>query len=164
VTRAATQYRQVPQDHHLMQEFQPLRVNSPLKKLIPVRLPSGRARLATRPLATGSAATKKTIGMVVVAALAANAAALLPVEITATRRRMRRWRAKVRLRGTPDMERTSLRGHATAPRNKCSKHGKPSQANRGPKKPGRPERLKGGVLFQSAQAKTAIDPTLQKNE
>ena len=50
-------------------------VNSPLKKLIPVRLPPGRARLATRPSLTGSSATTKTMGIVVVAALAANAEA-----------------------------------------------------------------------------------------
>ena len=46
-----------------------------LKKLIPVRLPPGRARLATRPSLTGSSPTTKTIGIVVVAALAANAEA-----------------------------------------------------------------------------------------
>ena len=51
--------------------------NSPMKKLIPVRLPPGRARLATRPSLTGSSATTKTMGIVVVAALAANAAAEL---------------------------------------------------------------------------------------
>ena len=45
--------------------------NSPLKKLIPVTLPPGRARLATRPSLTGSSPTLKTIGIVVVAALAA---------------------------------------------------------------------------------------------
>src|SRR6266508_2525712 len=60
---------------------------SPPKKLIPVRLPPGRARLATRPSLTGSSATLKMMGIVAVAVLAANAAALLPVEITATRRR-----------------------------------------------------------------------------
>ena len=48
-------------------------VNSVLRKLIPVRLPLGRAWLATRPSLTGSSATTKTIGIVVVAALAANA-------------------------------------------------------------------------------------------
>ena len=53
-------------------------VNSPLKKLIPVRLPPGRARLATRPSLTGSSPTMKTMGIVVVAALAANAAAVPP--------------------------------------------------------------------------------------
>src|SRR5262249_23538123 len=34
-------------------------VNSPVKKLTPVRLPPGRARLATRPSLTGSSATTK---------------------------------------------------------------------------------------------------------
>ena len=47
-------------------------VNSALKKLIPVRLPPGRARLATRPSLTGSSATLKTTGIVAVAALAAS--------------------------------------------------------------------------------------------
>ena len=45
--------------------------NSLEKKLIPVRLPPGRARLATRPSLTGSSPTLKTMGIVVVAALAA---------------------------------------------------------------------------------------------
>src|SRR5436190_1414168 len=40
--------------------------SSPVKKLIPVRLPPGRARLATRPSCTGSLPTPKTIGIVVV--------------------------------------------------------------------------------------------------
>src|SRR5262249_15279525 len=47
--------------------------NSSPKKLIPVRLPPGRARLATRPSVTGSSAARKTIGIVVVAAFAASA-------------------------------------------------------------------------------------------
>src|SRR5262249_48245979 len=56
--------------------------------LIPVALPPGRARLAIRPNLTGSSATPKTIGIVVVAALAAGAAVVKPgVAITATRRR-----------------------------------------------------------------------------
>src|SRR5262249_47826471 len=42
-----------------------------LKKLIPVTLPPGRARLATRPSLTGSSPMPKTIGVVAVAALAA---------------------------------------------------------------------------------------------
>ena len=45
------------------------------KKLMPVALPPGRARLATRPSLTGSSPTPKTIGIVAVAALAASAAA-----------------------------------------------------------------------------------------
>ena len=61
-----------------------------MKKLMPVRLPPGRARLATRPSLTGSSPTMKTMGIVVVAALAANAAAVPPVAaITATCRRTR---------------------------------------------------------------------------
>src|SRR5262249_51580457 len=44
--------------------------NSLVKKLIPVRFPPGRARLATRPSSTGSSPTPKTIGIVVVSALA----------------------------------------------------------------------------------------------
>ena len=56
-------------------------------KLIPVRLPPGRARLVTRPSPTGSSLTIKTIGIVVVAAFAANAVAgPWIVAITATRR------------------------------------------------------------------------------
>ena len=42
------------------------------KKLIPVTLPPGRARLATRPSGTGSSLTPNTTGMVDVAALAAS--------------------------------------------------------------------------------------------
>jgi GAF domain-containing protein len=42
----------------------------------PVRLPPGRARLATSPTSTGSAAMRNTIGMVEVAALAASADAV----------------------------------------------------------------------------------------
>src|SRR6516165_9252525 len=61
--------------------------NSPLKKLIPVRLPPGRARLATRPSLTGSWATIKAIGIVVVAALAAGAAVVALAAITVTCRR-----------------------------------------------------------------------------
>ena len=43
-------------------------------KLTPVTLPPGRLRLATRPTLTGSPPVAKTIGTVVVAALAASAA------------------------------------------------------------------------------------------
>ena len=41
---------------------------------MPVALPPGRARLATRPSLTGSSPTPKTIGIVAVAALAASVA------------------------------------------------------------------------------------------
>jgi hypothetical protein len=51
-----------------------LAVTSWRKKLMPVALPPGRARLATRPSWTGSSPTPKTIGIVAVAALAASAA------------------------------------------------------------------------------------------
>src|SRR5262245_28013893 len=60
--------------------------NSTAKKLTPVRLPPGRARLVTRPSLTGSSATTKTIGIVAVAALAAKVEGKPPVAITATRR------------------------------------------------------------------------------
>src|SRR6516165_2257428 len=57
---------------------------------MPVALAPGRARLATRPSLTGSSPTPNTIGIVVVAALAARAAMLLAgVAIAATRRRTR---------------------------------------------------------------------------
>ena len=48
----------------------------------PVTLPPGRFRLLTRPILTGSAPTSKTIGMAVVAALAASAAGVLVAAIT----------------------------------------------------------------------------------
>ena len=43
------------------------------RKLTPVALPPGRARLATRPSSTGSSAKMKRIGMVAVASFAARA-------------------------------------------------------------------------------------------
>ena len=46
--------------------------SSAAKILIPVRLPPGRARLATRPSLTGSSPAMKTIGIVAVAAFTAN--------------------------------------------------------------------------------------------
>src|SRR5262249_18776150 len=59
--------------------------NSAMKKLIPVALPPGCARLATRPSLTGSSPTLKTIGIVVVAALAASdAGGLFGTAITLT--------------------------------------------------------------------------------
>ena len=71
--------------HQLTQEFQPLCRQLRGEKLTPVRLPPGRARLATRPSLTGSSPTVKTTGIVVVAALAANAAGGPPLAtITAT--------------------------------------------------------------------------------
>ena len=61
-----------------------------MNMLTPVMLPPGRLRLATRPILTGSLLLSKTIGIVVVAALAASAETSPPVAaITATRRRTR---------------------------------------------------------------------------
>ena len=51
-------------------------VNSPLTKLMPVALPPGRERLAKKSKLDRISASKKTMGIVVVAALAANVAAL----------------------------------------------------------------------------------------
>jgi hypothetical protein len=59
---------------------------------IPVMLPAGRDRLATNPSCTGSLLTKKTIGTVVVAALAANDDSGPPVIIAATERHPVAWR------------------------------------------------------------------------
>src|SRR5215469_16874914 len=59
------------------------------KILIPVKFPPGRARLSTRPSLAGSSAATKRIGIVAVAALAANAAGTVAVAIAATRRRAR---------------------------------------------------------------------------
>src|SRR5207248_2870851 len=67
-----------------------LAITSEAKKFIPVALPPGRAKLATRPNLTGSSETPKTIGIVVVAAFASGAATVKAgVAITATRRRTR---------------------------------------------------------------------------
>ena len=59
------------------------------RKLMPVALPPGRARLATRPSLTGSSGTLKAIGIDWVAAFAASAAELPEVAITLARRRTR---------------------------------------------------------------------------
>jgi hypothetical protein len=59
--------------------------SSPTNALKPVRLPPGRLRLATSPSCTGSVATLNTIGMLVVAALAARAVSTPAATITATR-------------------------------------------------------------------------------
>jgi hypothetical protein len=47
--------------------------SSPLSKVTPVIFAPGRLKFATKPIATGSAAFMKTIGIVVVADFAANA-------------------------------------------------------------------------------------------
>ena len=58
-------------------------------EVTPVRLPPGRLKLATSPAWTGSAPVRKTIGIVAVAVLAANAEAFPLVAITVTWRRTR---------------------------------------------------------------------------
>ena len=61
--------------------------SSLLITVTPVMFPPGRLRLSTRPNSTGSEPNPKTIGMVAVAALAANGARTEPIAtITATRR------------------------------------------------------------------------------
>ena len=63
---------------------------SVFNEVTPVTLPPGRLRLGTRPRATGSLPAAKTIGMTLVAALAARAASVLPgVAITLTCRRIK---------------------------------------------------------------------------
>ena len=59
---------------------------SMFKLVTPVRFPPGRFRLATRPSVTGSVAVSNTIGIVAVAAFAANDEGLPPAAITATLR------------------------------------------------------------------------------
>ena len=56
---------------------------------MPVALLPGRARLVTRPSLTGSSATKKTMGIEVVAFPAAIEAGPPPLTMSATRRRTR---------------------------------------------------------------------------
>jgi hypothetical protein len=74
--------------HNLLQKPEPFGGEVGQEKLIPVALPPGRLRLATRPIFTGSAPVTKTRGIVAVAALAAIVAAVLcGVTMTATRRR-----------------------------------------------------------------------------
>src|SRR6516225_10549455 len=62
-----------------------LGISSVVMLVKPVMLPPGRARLATRPIPTGSPALMKTIGIVEVALFAASAGGVLPVvTITST--------------------------------------------------------------------------------
>ena len=63
-----------------------LAVSPSLSMLTPVRLPPGRARLATSPSPTGSAPLLKTIGIVEVAFFAASAESGLPAIIKSTLR------------------------------------------------------------------------------
>src|SRR5262245_14693316 len=58
--------------------------SSAFHRVTPVRLPPGRFQLATRPSSTGSPAVPNTIGIVVVAVLAANAPEVLPAIVSPT--------------------------------------------------------------------------------
>src|SRR5262249_46890428 len=71
--------------HHFMQQSEPLGAQPGRNTLTPVALPPGRLRLATRPTLTGSSPVVKTIGTVVVAALAARAEMVPPVAPTRLR-------------------------------------------------------------------------------
>jgi len=63
-------------------------ISSALSKVAPVIFPPGRLKLATKPIATGSEAFMKTIGIVTVADFAAKAeAGLPPAAMTETWRR-----------------------------------------------------------------------------
>src|SRR5262249_24166698 len=74
--------------YQVMQEFQALCRQLLGVEIDPRQIAPGRARLATRPSPTGSWATMKTVGIVVVAALAANVTVGPPdATITATCRR-----------------------------------------------------------------------------
>ena len=66
--------RREPCLDQLMQEFEPLRGQLGSQNTDTCHVASGRARVGTRPSLTGSPPVEKTIGMVVVAFLAANGA------------------------------------------------------------------------------------------
>src|SRR5262249_33430148 len=67
--------------------------NSVVRKPMPVRFPPGRARLATRPTLTGSSPVMKTMGIVDVAALAANIEGIPAGVITATKISRQHWQS-----------------------------------------------------------------------
>src|SRR5262249_40077840 len=73
--------------HGLFEQFDPFPADFRVKKLDPVMLPPGRAKLATMPPAIGSPMIAITMGMVVVARLAAAVAGVPCVTITSTLRR-----------------------------------------------------------------------------
>src|SRR6516164_7270070 len=68
----------------LVQQFQPLRATSSFNWVAPVMLPLGRLSLSTSPSLIGSPPVWNTIGITVVAALAARAAGVLIATITVT--------------------------------------------------------------------------------
>src|SRR5262249_54835411 len=73
--------------HQLTQEFQPLCCQLLREKIVP----SGRARLVTKPSLTGSSPAMKTMGIVVVAALAAIAEGWPPVAAITSTLRWTNW-------------------------------------------------------------------------
>ena len=87
--------------------------SSAAKKLTPVRLPPGRARLETRPSRTGSSATIKTIGIEVGAFAAAIDAGPPPETSTAMRRRARS--ATDRAAGLPALPPSDTRPRSSRP-------------------------------------------------
>jgi len=72
--------------NQLGKQLSRLGTSSAAMVLKPVTLPPGRARLATRPIATGSPPLKKTIGIVEVWLFAASTAASPLAAITSTLR------------------------------------------------------------------------------
>ena len=85
-----------------------------MKLLMPVTLPPGRLRLATRPALTGSSPTTKTIGIVPVAAFAAKAPGKVWVAMTAGLRPTRS--AARRAAGRTDRAPSDIRGPRSCPR------------------------------------------------
>ena len=86
-----------------------LAASSTFKVMNPVALPPGRLKLATRPNSTGGSAIRKTIGMVLVAALAATAAGVLDnVAISETCRRIRSAVSSGSLSFCPEAQRNSI--------------------------------------------------------
>ncbi len=77
--------------------------------LRPVTLPPGRAKLATSPACTGSVALIMTIGIVVVARLAASAGAWEEATITSTFCRTRSAAISAKRSRRPSAQRYSMR-------------------------------------------------------
>ena len=84
LTSTGTTFDLQPSSRNISRRFCP---SGPVIKVRPVALPPGWFKLATRPAATGSRPTMKTIGMVVVATLAASAAGGASATIRSTGRR-----------------------------------------------------------------------------
>jgi len=74
----------------------------------PVTLPPGRAKLAIRPVPTGSPAAPKTIGMTDVACLAATIASVADVTMTSTLSRTNSVAISAKRSGRPSAQRYSI--------------------------------------------------------